>query len=142
MIDNVLDLGNFKLTRKNTHYDPKGCKHENLTADEKVQAVTCSDCGLQVSSFYALMKYSENVKKHMEVLKREREQIIELKKQNVVHKAALILQKAWRKRKMVPACPHCHRGILPEDELGRSTTSREYEMARRKKDSNPLVHKP
>ncbi len=140
--DNVLDLGEFKLKKVNKYYEPTQCKHKNLIADQKAHAVTCEDCGLQVSSFFALMKYSENVKKHMDHLKRERDKINELQKQTVTLKAALELQKAWRKRKMVPACPHCGRGILAEDRLGGSTTSKEYEMARRKNDNNPLIYKP
>ena len=69
-------------------------------------------------------------------MERERDKLIELQKQTVVHKAAIILQNAWRKKKMVPSCPHCDRGIFPEDELGRSTVSKELELARRKKKPN------
>ncbi|MDE3022711.1 MAG: hypothetical protein KGI54_12775 [Pseudomonadota bacterium] len=45
--------------------------------------------------------------------------------------AARAVEKAWRVRDMVPSCPHCHAGILPEDGLGKSLINREMEMRRR-----------
>ena len=133
MDDNILDLGAFKLTRKNSkYYGDRKCKHTNLVADEFGETIICQDCGFQVTAFWALMKYSRNVKRYADDLNRRSKRLKELESKTVTLKAALEVEKAWRKRNSVPTCPHCHEGILPTDGFGGCTRSKNYEMEVRK----------
>ncbi|GEM_PF-4444040 len=45
--------------------------------------------------------------------------------------AAKKVEAVWRSRNMAPCCPHCGRGILPEDKLGDAQTRRDFELRRR-----------
>jgi hypothetical protein len=132
MEDNILDLGKFKLKKKDTYSRDGKCRHRNLIADEVGETIICEDCGLQVSSFWALMKYCRNVKKYKEDLNRRSKRLKELEDKTVTLKAALAVEKAWRRRNSVPTCPHCHEGILPTDGFGGASRSKDYEMEVRK----------
>jgi len=137
MDDNILDLGTFKLKKKNIYSRDGDCRHTNLVADEVGETIICSDCGLQVTAFWALMKYSRNVKKYAADLNRRSKNLSELEAKTVTLKAALKVEKAWRRRNSVPTCPHCHEGILPTDGFGGPSRSKDYEMQLRKfKDKN------
>lgn len=136
MTDNVVNIGDLRIRHleKKKPWD-KGkdrCKHYNLTFDDNGSIVTCDDCSMQVSPYWALQMMSDHYDQAMKALERAR----------AVHKhelsgelhliAAKKVEKAWRSRNMVPTCPHCSRGILPEDGLGGSLTRREFEVALRK----------
>lgn len=55
---------------------------------------------------------------------------------HLVTLAAKSLDDAWRKKNLVPCCPHCLAGLLPDDfKNGVGLVSKSYalELARRKK---------
>lgn len=132
MDDNILDLGTFKLKKKNIYSRDGKCRHTSLVADEVGETIICEDCGFQVTAFWALMEYSKNVKKFAEDLNSRSKRLKELEDKTVTLKAALEVEKAWRKRNSVPTCPHCGEGILPTDGFGGCSRSKDYEMQVRK----------
>jgi len=48
-------------------------------------------------------------------------------------RALKMLERSWWRGGMLPCCPHCRYGLLPEDSAAGACSSvgREYEMARR-----------
>lgn len=129
----VLDLGSFKLQRKgNARFaTPDQCAHVNLQMEDLGQVVRCLDCKAQVSAWWALNRLAENWQM-LDRRMKERESVLsEAMSTNIHLVAARRVQEAWRSRKTAPSCPHCHRGILPEDQLGSSRISRDMELRRR-----------
>lgn len=53
--------------------------------------------------------------------------------------AAKRVEGAWRRRKMMPACPHCGRGISQHDGFGGSMVNREMENRRRLAENKPRL---
>jgi hypothetical protein len=108
------------------------CPHRNLFFDENGQTVECKDCKKQVTAWWALITMASGLKRMRESLEADRKQLEEERAQNLTHKAAIAVEKAWRKHKMVPACPHCLHAIGPEDGFGHTMLSKEdSEGARR-----------
>jgi hypothetical protein len=64
-------------------------------------------------------------------LQRERDALTKAKESEIHLLAAKKVEKAWRSRTMVPACPHCGKGILPQDGLGSTNINRAIELRRR-----------
>jgi hypothetical protein len=56
---------------------------------------------------------------------------------NIRRIAARNLEKGWNSHRNVPACPHCARGLLPEDfEKGSRLVSLDIERAKRKREKD------
>lgn len=134
MSNNIISIGDWKIQRNGEHrIQTEGdCDHKHLELDERGDVVRCLKCGTQVSAFWAIKMISEQYNSSLRRLVRERETVKQAKEENLHLLAAKKVEKAWRRRSMVPACPHCGRGILPEDGLGSSMINREMELRRRK----------
>ena len=134
MSDNVISIGDWQIKRSSEHRIQKDgdCDHKHLELDERGDVVRCLKCGTQVSAFWAIKMISEQYNCSLRKLASERETVKQAKEENLHLLAAKKVEKAWRRRSMVPACPHCGRGIFPEDGLGGSMINREMELRRRK----------
>ena len=71
------------------------------------------------------MAMSSGMRRMRETLDADRKQLEEEKAKNVTHKAALKVEKAFRKRHMLPCCPHCLHAIRPEDGFGDTMVNKE-----------------
>jgi hypothetical protein len=132
-MSDVIDLGEVRFRfRRQGYVPPKDeCLHRNKTIVERGNYIECDDCGKQLDPMWVveqLVGYWGDWKSGLEV--REK-QLQEMTSKHVSLLAAQRVEKAWRSRTMVPMCPHCERGILPEDRLGSSSVNREMEMRRR-----------
>lgn len=134
---NVVDLGEYRFSHINTKSflpKPKECQHKQLTLDSNGDVVTCDSCGKQVGTFWALGKMAAHWHEWWQRLQRRGEEASAIEGRQVVLRAALVVEKAWRKKNMAPCCPHCSMAILPEDGFGeRASVNKEMEMARRKR---------
>lgn len=135
-MNNVLNLGDYRFTRANTR-DPfkfsKDCRHKHLTLDSNGEIVKCDDCKAQVGAFWALQMIVASWDDWYSKLQRARDDAQKVASSQVVLKAALVVQDAWRSRTMAPTCPHCQKAILATDGFGRSRVNKEMELARRKR---------
>jgi DNA-directed RNA polymerase subunit RPC12/RpoP len=131
---NIISIGDWKIQRKGEHrLKTEGdCDHKDLEMDEKGDVVRCLKCGTQVSAFWALRMISGEYTKAWSRLEHERATVKEAKDESLHLLASRKVEKAWRKRSMVPACPHCSKGIFPEDGFGNTMINREIELRRRK----------
>jgi ribosomal protein S27E len=137
--DNVIQIENysFKIKHRRTQLGLKSngeCLHEKLILDQNGKYVECGDCGKQVSTFWALEKFVHIHKDAWDKIRNTRKQLRELAKETQYLKVLKELNRAWRgKHKMAVCCPHCNKGILPEDGLGTTQFSAELEIKRRQK---------
>lgn len=133
-MSNVIQISDLRFTRAGEPPDPEhACLHKKLRVDPNGEIVTCEDCGVQVEAFWALSALVERygtALRHLEERERRLEKDLQA---SVTHRAAKKVEVVWRERKMLPRCPHCGSGILPEDGLGDSLIGREFELRRRAK---------
>jgi hypothetical protein len=115
------------------------CPHKQLVYDYRNEYIQCEDCGLPVQPFQAFMMLVNHFDSAISRLEHRRKELSELEaasNRNLL-KAVKEIDRIWR-RKMLPCCPHCGRGIAIEDGLGNSCISAQVETERRRfqKDQN------
>lgn len=110
------------------------CFHNNLCYDEMNEYVECKDCGRPVSPFQAFMVIMRAYRRGYELLKAKEQELNELENRGDLYllKATRKIDHVWRSKRVVPLCPHCKEGILPEDGLGDECGSRPLIMERRR----------
>lgn len=129
----LVEIGDFSLARKNRGgYTPIGeCAHKHITMDDTGDVVRCADCNTQVSAYWALTMIAEEYTRQWNKLQYSKQALEEAKAKDIHLLAAQCVEKAWRSRSMVPSCPHCHRGIFPQDGFGKGMINKEIENRRR-----------
>jgi hypothetical protein len=130
MCAQIVEIGDFRLKRER-HRLLDGCQHKQLTLDDEGEFVTCDDCKTQVGNYAALRMLVERWALLQDRVDSQRAAISEAAGKTVELRAAQRLEKAWRSRSMVPACPHCHEAIFPTDGLGGSMVNKEMAARRR-----------
>lgn len=127
--DAVVSLEAWRLVKR-----PPGprCDHQRTVLDEGKGTVECRDCGVTLSAFWVLGQIAREENRCFTRIKALRAEAEELKGWVPFLRSMRKLEKRWRGRAMLPACPHCHRGLWP-DELERSSVSLSLELAQRKK---------
>jgi len=111
----VIDIGDARIARGKARREYTACRHRSLVYDKQERRVWCQDCEREVPAFDALMGLVEGYDEALQRLDRRRKQLEEAERFAVRGRAAKVMDEAWRSRNMVPACPHCRRGIFPED---------------------------
>ncbi len=129
----IISIGDWQLQRKHEYRAsfPGDCDHKHIELDARGDVVRCTKCGAQLSAFWALEMLADEYNRALLRLQRERDELTKAKETDIHLLAARKVEKAWRSRTMVPACPHCRIGIFPEDGLGNSLVSRVMEARRR-----------
>lgn len=129
----IIDIGDWKLQSKNKHRPSEHgeCDHRHVELDGKGDIVRCVKCGVQLSAFWTLEMLAGEYNRALSRLQRERDALTKAKESEIHLLAARKVEKAWRSRTMVPACPHCGKGILPQDGLGNTNINRKIELRRR-----------
>ena len=94
-------------------------------------STTASNCQKQVDNYAALRMLVERWALLQARVDSQRAEIADVAGKTVELRAAQRLEKAWRSRSMVPACPHCHEAIFPTDGLGGSMVNKELAARRR-----------
>lgn len=138
MNDNVVQFGDylFKAKGKRWPWDQDRCPHKHIELDDNGEIVTCTDCNKQLTAYWALRHITQQWADHARKAKAHADEVSERVKQNISLLAAQRVEKAWRSRKMVPTCPHCSKGIMPDDGFGSAAINREIEMRRRSAGKN------
>ena len=129
----VIEFGELRVRRaeKMTRLAADRCRHYKMTLDDNGDIVTCDDCGKQLSAFWALRLITEQYEAAWKKVQATGERINREAQASLHLRAAAKVEKAWRSRSMVPACPHCHAPIFPEDGLGGIQVNRKIALARR-----------
>jgi len=142
MNNNVISIHDyeFKHINKRSREKDEICEHRKLLLHENGGYITCSDCEIQVSGFWALKNmltaYKDAWDEITEAKRRHNEQV----KEKRFLRSLNMVDKAWRgKRQNAVCCPHCKAAILPEDDLGEIQTSANLERKRRIKRDNQNV---
>lgn len=137
MITKIFNIDDFRVEVKAHDHGIRfggdtTCPHKRLFFDENGQTVECQDCKKQVTAWWALFAMADGLKRMRERIEADQKQLNEEKEKNVVHKAALEVEHAWRKRNMLPCCPHCLHAITATDGFGRGhfVSKRDPEGAR------------
>jgi len=130
---NIIQFGDLRVARTKEEYLRKlvGCQHRSIRMDDGGDIVTCTDCDKQLSPYWTLklftdswLRQTNSLEAELAATKAERETHLHLK-------AAKLAESAWRSRDHVPTCPHCWRGIFPEDGFGHSSVNKEFERGLR-----------
>ena len=118
-MSNVIDIDELRFTRDKRVVRPREeCPHHHMTLDDQGQYVKCDDCGVQLSPFWVLNRMLDQFGRAIAKLTRGENALREAREQGIHLTAARIVERAWRSRTMVPACPHCGEGIGPKDGFG------------------------
>ncbi len=134
MDDRVVAIEDLRIARRQRLPGEKECAHRRIVLDDNGEIVKCSDCGVQVSPFWALKMLTSVWSDAQRKLKASREQL-QADRETILHlTAARKAEEAWRSRTMVPVCPHCSRGILTTDGFGASLMTKKLELAWREKE--------
>lgn len=133
MSNNVVTIGDFNFERKRREFlnENAKCQHKNIQLDSQGDIALCLDCKIQVSAFWVCQRIIEQFDTAQNKIKAGRKALDEAKAKDISLLAAKRVERAWRSRTMLPTCPHCHRGISPNDGFGGSSTNKEFEKRRR-----------
>lgn len=123
----VVDIGDARVARGLTRRPLSSCTHKSMVYDPRERRIWCSDCETEVPAFDAFMSIVEGYDRALKAAKRKINEAREAETRAIRSRAAKVMDKAWSSRTMLPICPHCRRGIAPEDVLkGTGSVSREY----------------
>ena len=126
----IIQMDQIKLERIRKGF----CQHKHLCYDPQNEHIECKDCGLPVQPFKAFMVMVDNYNSAVAGLKHRHEELIELENRSEKHLllATRTVDRAWRRKDMLPLCPHCQEAIAPEDGFGGNMVNRKIAMERRK----------
>lgn len=112
---NVVDIGDLRVARGWTRRPVSACLHRHMMYDTNERRIWCQDCEQNVEPFDAfvfLTGYFDTANKAL----RAREARVRGAEDAALHSlAAKAIDEVWRRRNVVPACPECGGGLLPED---------------------------
>jgi Zn finger protein HypA/HybF involved in hydrogenase expression len=123
----VVHIEDLRIARGLSRRPASACPHRSLVYDQKERRIWCKDCETDVEPFDAFRMLAERSHAHSEHLRDREKRVKEAEAFQIRSRAAKVMDEAWRSRNMVPNCPHCRRGIFPEDVVrGVSMTGRDY----------------
>ena len=134
----VIQLGEYRFNRKregSVSTPDSDCAHKHMTIQDHGDIITCDDCGAQLSPVWALREVLGDYAQEIAKINARTATLQEQTSREIHLVAARMVEDAWRSRTMVPACPHCSRGILAADGLGDTRVSRSIELRRRNVDA-------
>lgn len=130
----VVDIGDLRVARGLSRRHHSGCRHRSMIYDKNERRIWCPDCEHDVEAFDAFLLLVENFASKTKSLEERAAALLEAEKHSVFNFAAKEIDKAWRKKKWVPACPCCGAGLFPEDfRHGCAMVGREYARRLREK---------
>lgn len=126
----IIHIGEGKFEQIRQKY----CRHNHLLYNVTEQTVQCKDCNRVINPFQAFMSLVRYWEDATAGLRRRQEEIAALERRvdAGLLKATRNVDHAWRSKKMVPTCPHCHEAIFPEDGFGTSMTNKQMALEARR----------
>jgi len=135
-VGGVIDLAEVRIRwgRSTVPFNQK-CEHKNLTYNNTERRVWCDDCSRTIDNYDALMVVVNHFDKMDQEARRRYRDATEAFNKSARLRATKELDRVWSGNVMAVACPHCKKGLLPEDFAGGASAcwSRELEIAERKK---------
>lgn len=131
----VVDIGDLRVSRGLSRRPTSTCRHYALVFDSSERRIWCKDCENDVDAFDAFKLMAEHMAGAYQDLERRRAKMDEAEGHALFTLAARNIDKIWRSRNMVPACPCCGNGLFAEDfkNGGGTQLGKEYALAKRKK---------
>lgn len=127
----VIDIGDIRVSRGMTRRPASSCKHRRMAYDPSERRIWCKDCETDVDPHDAFRLLVEQANAYFDELNKRAARISEAEQFSLRSVAAREMDKAWRHRSMVPACPHCNNGLFPEDfKNGVAMLGKDYAKAR------------
>jgi len=135
----VVDFGDYRVSRGFSRRSSASCEHRNMVYDSQERRIWCKDCETNVDGFDAFKHIVESYNSAIKKLHRQAEEFEEAKAHNIISIAAKVIDEAWRKKNLIPCCPHCKAGLMPEDfKNGISQfVGKKFELERRKFKDKP-----
>lgn len=127
----VVDIGDLRVARGMTRRPFSACRHRQVVYDPRERRIWCKDCETDVEGFDAFMEIVEQFDRAAKEAKRLLDEAREARAFSLISIAAKTIDKLWRNRKHVPACPHCGNGLWPEDADRMGMVSKEWDSAHR-----------
>jgi len=111
----VIDIGDHRIARGLSRRPHTVCRHIGMVYDPRERRIWCTDCERNLDPFDAFELLVDAWHKNTRKLDKRREELAEAESKSLVSLAARGLDKIWRKRLQLPACPSCGEGLFPED---------------------------
>lgn len=111
----VVDIGDVRVARGLSRRHSSSCPHRGLVYDNHERRIWCKDCEKDVEAFDAFTLLVSNYSVALDQLARREKNVKEAETFQLRSLAAKEIDKAWRHKNMIPACPHCGHGLFPED---------------------------
>lgn len=127
----VVDIGDLRVARGMSRRPVSVCKHHKVVYDQQERRIWCKDCETDVEAFDAFLSIVENFDRARKEIEQRQAEVKRAVEHNIIRIAAKQMDEHFRRRKMVPACPHCGSGIFPEDVPRMGSINREWEEAKR-----------
>lgn len=135
----VVDIGDYRVARGMTRRAFTTCPHHRMVYDNQERRIWCKDCEKDVEGFDAFELLAKSFSRQTAILKAREEKVKEAEAHSIISLAAKVIDKAWRKKKMVPCCPHCQEGLFPEDfKDGAAFVSKSYELEKQRRKPTPI----
>ena len=137
--NNIIQLGEYIFKegrRRNRFKNGEDCPHKTITYCSESKRVWCVDCESTLDTFDCFERLLNQWDQNIHIINKRFEKVKAAEEHTLRSRAAKALDDIYRRRKMVPACPHCKRGLLADDWLTghQYTVSKELEIRRREKD--------
>ena len=110
----VLDFGDIRVARGLSRRAFSACRHRRLRYDTRERRIWCTDCERDLEGFDAFVVMAEQAHAFAASINERAKQVAEAERFQLRSRAAKAVDEVWRSRNMVPCCPHCNRGLLPE----------------------------
>lgn len=111
----VVDFGDLRVARGLSRRPFTRCRHLRLVFDNHERRIWCEDCEKNIDPFDAFEAIALNMDRAISQYQRIKEDALQAREHNLHLIAAKNIEKAWRGKTLAPPCPHCGRGLLPED---------------------------
>src|SRR3546814_10943147 len=102
------DLGNSSV-----------CRHKHVIIDPDAGTIFCDDCKAYVSAFHTVVSWVGQWEEVVEAVNIQKRRLAAIwrtaRNYRPRMRAIQALERAWWRSGMLPCCPHCRRGLLPED---------------------------
>jgi len=107
--------------------------HMNVVYCTHTRTIQCKDCGAIVEGFDAFLTVALHFSRMAVAARAKMREAEAALRAVIIRRAAKAIDLAWG-RKMAVRCPHCRRGLLPEDFVDPAEVSAEIERQRRKRE--------
>ena len=128
----VVDIGDARVARGLSRRPFSGCHHNSLIYDGCERRIWCPDCKSTIDPFDAFLSLVGQFDRAQRKAEQKAKELADAKSHNLVRIAAKQMDDQWRRKRTVPTCPHCRKGLMPEDAARMGRMSREIEIARRR----------